>query len=84
MSALQLDIPWNCSYCQRGTKCPFLTESLDVLQNLLSDTEATTGEEDEGETESEYCEDTAKDEPGSRLRGRKRKVGKAKVLDVIC
>lgn len=38
-SALELDTPWNCSYCQKGIKCPYLTESLDVLQNLLSDDE---------------------------------------------
>lgn len=37
--ALELDTPWNCTYCQKGTKCPYLTESLDVLQNLLSDDE---------------------------------------------
>jgi hypothetical protein len=38
-SALELDTPWNCAYCLRGVKCPYLTESLDVLQNLLSDEE---------------------------------------------
>ncbi len=37
--ALELDTPWNCIYCQKGAKCPYLTESLDVLQNLLSDDE---------------------------------------------
>ena len=57
-SALELDTPWNCAYCLRGTKCPYLTESLDVLQNLLSDNEegqshdevdsVTTAESDEG------------------------------------
>ena len=35
--ALQLGNPWKCSYCSEGIKCPFLTESLDALQNLLSD-----------------------------------------------
>ena len=46
-SALELDNPWNCTYCQRGMKCPYLTESLDVLQNLLSDdNESINGEED--------------------------------------
>ena len=38
-TALELDTPWNCSYCQKGMKCPYLTESLDVLQNLLSEDE---------------------------------------------
>ena len=38
-SALELDTPWNCVYCLKGVKCPYLTESLDVLQNLLSDDE---------------------------------------------
>lgn len=56
-SALELDTPWNCSYCLKGVKCPYLTESLDVLQNLLSDEECqshddmdsvTTAESDEG------------------------------------
>lgn len=56
-SALELDTPWNCTYCLRGVKCPYLTESLDVLQNLLSDEESqshddvdsvTTIESDEG------------------------------------
>ena len=57
-SALELDTPWNCTYCLRGTKCPYLTESLEVLQNLLSDNEegqshderdsVTTAESDEG------------------------------------
>lgn len=56
-SALELDTPWNCAYCLRGVKCPYLTESLDVLQNLLSDEEdqshddmdsVTTVESDEG------------------------------------
>ena len=44
-SALELSTPWNCSYCQKGIKCPYLTESLDVLQNLLSDDECS-GTED--------------------------------------
>ena len=44
-SALELSTPWNCSYCQKGVKCPYLTESLDVLQNLLSDDECS-GTED--------------------------------------
>ena len=72
-SALQLDSPWNCSYCQRGLKCPFLTESLDVLQNLLSDNnESATGDEDEYVMESENDEFDS----GSRHSGisRKRKV----------
>lgn len=56
-SALELDTPWNCVYCLKGVKCPYLTESLDVLQNLLSDEESqshddlesvTTVESDEG------------------------------------
>lgn len=58
-SALELDTPWNCVYCLKGVKCPYLTESLDVLQNLLSDEECqshddmdmdsvTTAESDEG------------------------------------
>ena len=37
--ALELETPWNCAYCQKGSKCPYLTESLDVLQNLISDDE---------------------------------------------
>ena len=48
-----------------------------MLQNLLSDNEATTGEEDEGGIESEYYNETPRDEPSnSRARGssRKRKV----------
>ncbi len=36
-SALQLDNPWICSYCQRGIKCPYLNESITVLQNWWSD-----------------------------------------------
>lgn len=63
-----------CSYCQRGVKCPFITESLDVLQNLLSDdNETTTGDEGDGPVESEYDE-LAKEE-SSPSRQRKRKVG---------
>lgn len=34
-------------YCQKGVKCPFLTESLDVLQTLLSDEEEVAQERDE-------------------------------------
>lgn len=48
-SALELDTPWNCSYCQKGVKCPYLTESLDVLQNLLSDDEEENSVVDEVE-----------------------------------
>ena len=44
-SALELDIPWNCVYCQKGTKCPYLTESLDVLQTLMSDEEEEANDE---------------------------------------
>ena len=44
-SALELSTPWNCTYCQKGEKCPFLTESLDVLQNLLSDDECSGAED---------------------------------------
>ena len=69
-------MPWNCSYCQQGVKCPFLTESLDVLQNLLSDdNEATSGDEEEGGTQSEYSE-VVQDDTSSRRTGshRKRKV----------
>lgn len=44
-SALELDTPWNCAYCLKGVKCPFLTESLDVLQNLLSEDEAHSHDE---------------------------------------
>ena len=32
-------------YCQKGVKCPFLTESLDVLQTLLSDEEEVAQDE---------------------------------------
>ena len=48
-SALELDTPWNCSYCLKGVKCPYLTESLDVLQNLLSDDEEENSVADEVE-----------------------------------
>lgn len=34
-------------YCQKGVKCPFLTESLDVLQTLLSDEEEGAQDQDE-------------------------------------
>ena len=44
-SALELSTPWNCTYCQKGEKCPFLTESLDVLQNLISDDECSGAED---------------------------------------
>ena len=38
-------------YCLKGVKCPFLTESLDVLQNLLSDDEeASTADRTESTT----------------------------------
>ena len=38
-------------YCLKGVKCPFLTESLDVLQNLLSDDEeASTADHTESTT----------------------------------
>lgn len=68
-SALQLDSPWNCSYCQRGVKCPFLTESLDVLQNLLSDdNETTTGDEQDDGLESEYDEAVKDDSRNIRKR----------------
>lgn len=74
-SALQLESPWKCSYCQRGTKCPFITESLDVLQNLLSDdNETTTGDEEEGPMESEYTESGKEESSPSRRREKKRKV----------
>lgn len=73
-SALQLDIPWKCSYCQRGIKCPFITESLDVLQNLLSDdNETTTGDEEDGPMDSEY-EEQRKEEPSPNRHREKRKV----------
>ena len=56
-------------------KCPFLTESLDVLQNLLSDdNEATSGDEEDGGIESEYNEVVRDDSISSRRTGRKRKV----------
>ena len=58
-SALELSTPWNCSYCQKGVKCPYLTESLDVLQNLLSDDEGSGNEDnvDAANTfDSDHCE----------------------------
>ena len=49
-TALVLNTPWNCAYCLKGVKCPFLTESLDVLQNLLSEDEAASHDEVESVT----------------------------------
>ena len=74
-SALQLDIPWNCAYCQNHIKCPYLTESLDVLQNLLSDdNESTTGDEDEYAVESDHDEVVQEEPTSSKHILRKRKV----------
>lgn len=50
-----------------------------MLQNLLSDNETTTGDEEEGVVEeSEYDDEMGKVEPSSRHEGvrRKRKVTK--------
>lgn len=50
-------------------KCPFLTESLDVLQNLLSDdNETTTGDEQDDGLESEYDEAVKDDSRNTRKR----------------
>ena len=49
-TALELNTPWNCTYCLKGVKCPFLTESLDVLQNLLSEDEAASHDDVESGT----------------------------------
>lgn len=81
ISALQFDMPWKCSYCQRNVKCPFLTESLDVLQNLLSDDNDTTGDEEYEEGESEN-DDVVQEKYVPRQVGgpRKRKVTKIQSL----
>lgn len=74
-SALELDTPWNCMYCHRGVKCPFLTESLDVLQNLLSDDEEASQEGDGREVitiESDH--EVAEDLESKPASPRKRKV----------
>ena len=72
VSALELDMPWNCTYCQKGSKCPFLTESLDVLQNLLLDDEQSR----DGDEESVMTVDSDQDEYGTTksIRHKKRKV----------
>ena len=74
-SALQLDITWNCAYCMKGSKCPYLTESLDVLQNLLSDDEQSqeVDRESTATIESDHF-----DEPGEETKPnplRRRRVG---------
>lgn len=38
-SALELDSPWHCLYCQKHTKNPYLTESIDVMQSLFGEDE---------------------------------------------
>ena len=58
-SALQLDTPWNCVYCQKGTKCPYLTDSLNAYQTLIS------GREDDDEGEQYH--DTGKGEEGEEV-----------------
>lgn len=75
-SALELSTPWNCSYCQKGVKCPYLTESLDVLQNLLSDDECS-GTEDavdggRGDLESDRFEPKVVSEAPQVLPKKKR------------
>ena len=36
-SALELDNPWQCVYCEKGTKNPYLTESIDAMQSLFDE-----------------------------------------------
>ena len=74
-SALELDSPWNCFYCQKGTKCPFLTESLDVLQNLLSDDEQSKDADNESvaTTESDQFDEGSEDYPARPTALKKRK-----------
>ena len=76
-SALELDTPWNCSYCQKGTKCPYLTESLDVLQNLLSDDEQSRDGDEESviTVESDHFEEPTEETYSTKpITQRKRKV----------
>ena len=81
-SALQLDSPWNCSYCLRDVKCPYLTESLDVLQNLLSDdNESHDGGKDETNGVDAEGDDVAVDDTtGADSGAGKRRVG---LIDMI-
>jgi len=76
-AALQLDNPWKCSYCLKGVKCPYLTESLDVLQNLLSDdNESHDGEKDDFNGIDAEGEDVAvEDATGDNGIGKRRRVG---------
>lgn len=36
-SALELDNPWQCVYCLKNTRNPYLTESIDVMQILFEE-----------------------------------------------
>ena len=76
-SALELSTPWNCSYCQKGIKCPYLTESLDVLQNLLSDDEGSGTEDNTDATntfDSDHYEPAVVDESPGQVSPRKKRV----------
>ena len=61
-------------YCQRGVKCPFLTESLDVLQNLLSDEEEPAQEGDGKEVITIESDHEVADLESKPASPRKRKV----------